>query len=376
MLHLNDLHYTLPDNKKLLSGINMVVKPHDKVALIGANGSGKSTIVRLISGEIVAQEGKITCDTDPYIVPQIFDQFDHQTVAWAMRIDQKWEAFQSILAGATSEKYFEILNDDWNIEERCLQVLSNWELKNIGLETKLGELSGGEKTKVFLAGLAIHHPQLIILDEPTNHLDHRARVKLREWLISTNVSVLLISHDRTLLEKVDQIAELGPRGIHWYGGNYDFYVEQKSSEQNALDQDISEKEKTIRKAKEVERLANQRKQKRDSRGKGKKAKEGVSRIMMNTLRNKAENSTAKLQNVQSEKIGQISETLQDLRSSRSKFGQMKVNFEDSSVHLGKVLINAKGVNYVLNKKPLWSRDIDIQVKSGDRMAFAGSNGGV
>ena len=141
-----------------------------------------------------------------------------------------------------------------------------------------------------------------------------------------------------------------------------------------MDQDISEKEKAARKAKEVERLAKQRKQKRDSRGKGKKTKEGVSRIMMNTLKNKAENSSAKLHNVQSEKIGQISESLQNLRASRSKVGQMKVNFDDSSVHLGKVLINAKGVNYVSNKEPLWNQNIDIQIKSGDRIAFAGSNG--
>jgi len=143
---------------------------------------------------------------------------------------------------------------------------------------------------------------------------------------------------------LDTICELSKHGIKTYGGNYDFFTAQKEIENNALNQDIQSKEKALRKAKEKERETLERQQKLDSRGKGKQEKAGVAKIMMNTLRNNAENSTSKLKSVHAEKIGGISKDLQELRSSLPDIDKMKFGFDNSSCIKGKILFTATDIN--------------------------------
>src|SRR5690606_20964740 len=128
---------------------------------------------------------------------------------------------------------------------------------------------------------------------PSNHLDAESRQLLYDFIQATKNTLIIVSHDRKLLNLLNTVCELSKHGIKVYGGNYDFYAEQKQIENNALSQDIQSKEKALRKAKEKERETIERQQKLDSRGKGKQEKAGVAKIMMNPLRNNAENSTSK-----------------------------------------------------------------------------------
>src|SRR5690606_36746222 len=107
----------------------------------------------------------------PYYIPQLFGQFNHLSVGAALGVDLKLAALKRILAGDTDEIQFEVLNDDWTIEERCQEALAYWELSGIDLDWPMSQLSGGQKTKVFLAGIMIHQPAFVLLDEPSNHLD-------------------------------------------------------------------------------------------------------------------------------------------------------------------------------------------------------------
>lgn len=374
MLTLQNISYTHPNKDLLFSDINLTVNNHEKTALIGNNGVGKSTLLKIIAGELQSTNGQISVETEPYYVPQIFGQFNHMTIAQALQIENKLNALKAILNGDTNEENFNLLNDDWTIEDRCTEALNYWQLNDFDLSQKMETLSGGQKTKVFLAGISIHQPELVLLDEPSNHLDITSRQLLYDFVQTTKSTLIIVSHDRKLLNLLSSVCELSKHGIKVYGGNYDFYKEQKQIENNALSQDIQSKEKALRKAKEKERETLERQQKLDSRGKSKQEKSGVARIMMNTLRNNAENSTSKLKSVHAEKIGGLSQDLQELRSSLPDIDKMKFGFDNSALHKGKVLFTATDINFGYDNKPLWKDNLNFQITSSERIALKGKNG--
>ena len=139
-------------------------------------------MLQIIAGQLSPSSGVIVRPDDLYYIPQHFGQYDSLTIAQALQIERKQQALHAILAGDVSNENFTILNDDWNIEERSIAALDLWGLGQFTLSYPMNLLSGGEKTRVFLAGMDIHHPSVILMDEPTNHLDSSGRQRLYDWV--------------------------------------------------------------------------------------------------------------------------------------------------------------------------------------------------
>lgn len=374
MIILQDITYLHPNRDLLFADLNVIINKHDKIALIGNNGVGKSSLLNIIAGNLVLSKGLVKTDSKPYYVPQIFGQFNDYTVAQALQIEDKLQALKEILNGQVTEENLALLNDDWAIEERCKSAFAHWKLDEVSLSQKMESLSGGQKTKVFLAGIRIHQPEIILLDEPSNHLDTLSRKILYNDIVTSRKTLVVVSHDRTLLNLLNVVFELDKRGIAIYGGNYDFYAAQKALEGEALTQTLKNKEKMFRKAKETEKEAVERQQKLDARGKKKQEKAGVPTIFMNTLRNNAEKSTSRMKDVHAEKTTAISEELTQLRKELPAIDKMKMDFDSSALHKGKILIEAKNLNFGYHDQLLWKEALSFQIKSGERLAITGGNG--
>jgi len=374
MVILQNATYIHPNKDVLFQDLQFTLNKQEKIALIGHNGVGKSTLLKIIAGLLPLNGGLLSVEANPYYVPQLFDAYEHFSIAQTLGIAEKLKALQGITEGDASVENFEILNDDWDIEERATYALQEWGLADYALSNPLSSLSGGQKVKVFLAGISLHQPELILMDEPSNHLDLASRRKLYDLIEDSNASMLIVSHDRTLLNLLDMTAELSPKGIQRFGGNYTEFAEQKDVEKNALDQQLQNKEKELRKARDKERDAAERQNKLNARGKKKQEKAGVARIMMNTLRNKAEGSSAKLKSVHQEKIGGIRQELHNLRMNLSELDQMKFGFDNSNTYSGKNLIDAQGINFSYDQKMLWSTDLSFKIYHGDRVGIYGDNG--
>ena len=256
------------------------------------------------------------------------------TIAQALQIDHKQKALHAILAGDASIENFSILNDDWNIEERSVAALDSWGLGQFPLSYPMNLLSGGEKTRVFLAGMDIHNPSVILMDEPTNHLDSSGRQRLYDWVEKWRSTLLVVSHDRTLLNLLPEICELEKHQISYYGGNYEFYKEQKTLMQEALQQRIEEKEKALRTARKVARETAERRDKQNVRGEKRNLKKGVPRIVLNGLQSKSEKSTAKLSGAHQEKTEKLTDERNQLRSSLSPTAALKTDFNSPGLHTG------------------------------------------
>src|SRR6188768_1252710 len=208
MLILQNIIYSHPNKDVLFEDLNLNISNQNKIALIGNNGVGKSTLLKIIAGILQPTTGLVRISSIPYYVPQLFGQFNDLTIAQALRIDSKLMALQEILDGQVTEKNLAILNDDWILEERCHQALKYWELHDFDLTQKMKTISGGQKTKVFLAGISIHQPEIVLLDEPSNHLDASGRQLLYDFIQFTQSGLIVVSHDRKLLNLLNSICEL------------------------------------------------------------------------------------------------------------------------------------------------------------------------
>ncbi|SHH79428.1 ATPase components of ABC transporters with duplicated ATPase domains [Chryseolinea serpens] len=374
MLIAQGISYTLPNRDLLFTELNLAINKQEKIALIGNNGSGKSTLLKILAGTLPASTGHVKADAKPYYVPQLFGQFNDYSIARALQVEDKLNALKEILKGHATDENLASLDDDWAIEERCQEAFAHWKLDELDLAQKMETLSGGQKTKVFLAGIQIHSPEIVLLDEPSNHLDALGRSILYDYITTTTDTLMVVSHDRTLLNLLNTVFELSKRGITAYGGNYDFYAEQKRIEQEALQQDLKSKEKALRKAKEIEREATERQQKLDARGKKKQEKAGLPTIMMKTFRNNAEKSTARMKDVHDEKVEGLSQELNQLRKALPGVDKMKMDLDDSALHRGKILVTAKDINFGYDGRLLWKNALSFQIASGDRIVVKGANG--
>lgn len=374
MLILQDITYIHPNGDLLFTDINLSINKQEKVALIGNNGAGKSILLKILSGNLIPSAGHGKVEGSTYYVPQVFGQFNGYTIAEALQIADKINGLNEILNGNVTDEHLNALDDDWTIEERCREAFSHWKLNDLALTQKMETLSGGQKTKVFLAGIMIHRPDTVLLDEPSNHLDSWSRALLYHYVKSTKNTLIIVSHDRALLNLLSTVYKLSKSGITAYGGNYDFYATQKLLENENLYQELKTKEKALRKAKEVEKHAVERQQKLDARGKKKQEKAGLPTISMNTLRNNAEKSTSKIKGVHAEKVGAITEELTQLRSSLPDIDKMKIDLNSSILHKGKNLVNIREVNFKYTDQFLWPAPISLEIYSGERIVIKGANG--
>ena len=409
-ISIQQISYIHPDKEVLFSDLNFAISKGQKLGLVGNNGCGKSTLLQIIAGQLSPSSGVIVRPDDLYYIPQHFGQYDSLTIAQALQIERKQQALHAILSGDASNENFVILNDDWNIEERSIAALDLWGLGQFTLSYPMNLLSGGEKTRVFLAGMDIHHPSVVLMDEPTNHLDSSGRQRLYDWVEKCRSTLLVVSHDRTLLNLLPEICELEKHQINYYGGNYEFYKEQKTLMQEALQQRIEEKEKALRIARKVARETVERRDKQNVRGEKNNIKKGVPRIVLNALQGKSKKSTSKLNSTHQEKAEKLTSERNQLRSSLSSTATLKTDFNSSSLHTGKILVTAKEINFGYHpnsinshiqmnneanladtgnhsspdsndiqdnsdfKQQLWQTPISFQLKSGDRLRIEGANG--
>lgn len=375
-ISIKDLSYIHSDKEVLFSHLNLNINPGEKIALIGNNGCGKSTLMQILAGDLSPASGTISLLGQPYYVPQHFGQFDNKSIAQAIRIDHKLEALHAILNGNVSEHYFSQLNDDWNIEERTQAALSTWGMGGISLSRSMNGLSGGEKTRIFLAGMELHESAIILLDEPTNHLDTAGRERLYNFVRRTSATLLVISHDRTLLNLLPAICELSRSGLTHYGGNYDFYKEQKSQQMNALTQQLEEKQKTLRLARKTAREVEERKAKQSVRGEKASIKKGIPAILMGARKQRAENSTSKLTSAHAEKTEKLQQEMSHIKNSLPQTEKLKTDFNASNLHAGKILATAHEINFHYPDATfsLWNAPLCFQLRSGDRLSIKGNNG--
>ncbi len=259
--------------KNVLDGVSFEIKTGERIALIGGNGSGKSTILKIISGEEKADSGKVNIrkeaeigylkqvypnENDSIVVEEYlkrsfkkyFDMEKRLKELEVLMLDKNQNIENLIKRyGRLQEEYITL--GGYELEEKFKKICSGFKFKTEFLNKKYNTLSGGEKTIVNLAAILLKNPDVLLLDEPTNHLDIETLEWLEKFLNSYKGTVVLISHDRYFLDKVvNKIILLEKGKTIVYFGNYSYFVKEDERRTLAEFEKYKNQQKQIEKMKE------------------------------------------------------------------------------------------------------------------------------
>jgi ATPase subunit of ABC transporter with duplicated ATPase domains len=218
---LDGLGYKTPDGRSLFENLTLAFGG-ERTGLVGRNGVGKTTLLRLIAGELAPSAGSVTLRGRVGVLRQAAQPPPHATVADLLGIAGPLARLARIAAGQGSEHDFE--DAEWELEAKVEAAMARVGLASLAPQRSAATLSGGQVTRISLAGLLVQEPDLLILDEPTNNLDAEARRLLAQVLETWRGGAIVVSHDRSLLRRMDRIVELSSLGARVYGGVFDLYL--------------------------------------------------------------------------------------------------------------------------------------------------------
>lgn len=353
LMTLKDIYYSVGEFP-LLDNIQLEIELKERIALIGRNGEGKSTLLKIIAKDIVPEGGDIVHSSYLKVtrlaqdLPLADDLTVYEVVAQGLadlsalliqyhQLTQETEHSNEWLNKLQDVQQQIEHHQAWHIQKRIEQVMQAFELP---AESKMSALSGGWRRRVALAQALVQEPDILLLDEPTNHLDLNAIQWLENFLLNYPKTVILITHDRALLRKVaTRIIELDRGKLTSYPADYDKYLVRKEQQlleeerQNALfDKKLSQEETWIRQGIKARRTRN----------------EGRVRAL------KALREERKLRRVRQDKPTFITNEVEQTT--------------------GKTVIQAKNISFGYDPTKLIVKDFSFNIQRGDKIAIIGANG--
>ncbi|REJ09647.1 ABC-F family ATP-binding cassette domain-containing protein [Halobacillus trueperi] len=354
MLTVNNVSLRFGD-QKLFEDVNIKFTPGNCYGLIGANGAGKSTFLKILSGEIEAQTGDVSLKKDQRLAVLKQNHFEYD----------EYQVLETVVMGHTrlyevmKEKDAIYMKGDFSEEDgmRAAELegefaeMNGWEadsdaarlLKGLGIgeelhDKKMSELQGSEKVKVLLAQALFGNPDVLLLDEPTNHLDIKAIQWLEDFLIDFENTVIVVSHDRHFLNNVcTHIADLDFGKIQVYVGNYDFWYESSQLAQKMASEQNKKKEEKI-----------------------KDLKEFIARFSANASKSKQATSRKKL-------LDKI--TLDDIQPSSRKYPYIAFNADRE---IGNDLLTVENLSKTVDGEKVLD-NVSFTLNKDDKVALVGSN---
>lgn len=350
-------------SNEIIKNATFLVNEHEKVAIVGVNGAGKTTLLKILTGEESADSGSITLAKDAKLgylrqinnvdsALSIIDEL-YTVIEPILNMEKRMSQMQEDMKHLTGSELEELyssytalthsyeLMDGYAAKSRVVGILKGLGFEEADFDRKINTLSGGQKTRVFLAKLLLEEPDIILLDEPTNHLDLRSIEWLESYLLNYKGAVIIVSHDRYFLDKiVSKVIDIENGNVQMYLGNYtDFsnkkqmLLDAKMKEYLNQQQEIKHQEAVITKLKQFNR------------------EKSIKR--------------AESRQKQLEKIERV-------EAPQTYSENMRLSL-DISKESGKDVLTVQNLSMSFDQKKLFW-DINFEIKRGERVAIIGDNG--
>lgn len=371
---INQMSFNLDNGSALFNELNLALSRR-KTGLVGRNGIGKSTLIKLILGKLCSSSGSIHVEGKLAYVPQHPTVSPEITVAGLLGCEDKVNALRRITQGSVDERDFSILNDDWDIEDRIQKQLAVFGLNTIPYHRQLNMLSGGEITRLLLANAFLSDADFLLLDEPTNHLDRTARRQLYNAIQQWGGGLIVISHDRELLNLMEEIVELTTLGAASYGGNYDAYANQKITEKLAKEQQWHDAKKQLQKAEATIQSSREKHEQKQSYGRELRRSGSVDKMGAGAKKGRSERTQSKLLIKEERLINQAESHLLDIKKKIEVDETINVDLPATHVANGKVIIDIEQLNFSYSSgSDLIVQNFNLIMQGPARIALIGDNG--
>jgi len=367
-LFLDSISLTAPDGRLLFDGLTLAIG-RERTGLVGRNGSGKSTLLRLIAGEIEPASGSLQRLGSIGMLAQLADE--RLTVAQALGVAGDLARLRRLEHGEGSHD--DAAEADWTLEPRLQTALAETGLPALPLDRPVASLSGGERTRVALARLLIEAPDLLLLDEPTNNLDADGRQAVAQLLERWQGGVLLASHDRALLERVDRIVELTPIGITTFGGAWSAFAEARDAARARAAAELDRASDALRNTERAVQKAREKKARRDKAGRAYRASGSQDLMLLDAQKQRAENSGARERRLADRLVDDRTDALEEARARVEILTPLAIDLPKTNLPASRELVACSDVAMAFQGRRLFG-PLSFKVRGPERIAIRGANG--
>jgi ATPase subunit of ABC transporter with duplicated ATPase domains len=370
----SNLSFSWPDNTPRFTDLSFTIGD-GRTGLVAPNGAGKSTLLRLIAGEYLPTAGTITVDGTVGYLPQTLPFVAERRVAHVLGVAPVLDALAALNAGDAGEDVFTAIGDDWDIEERTRAQLDRLGLGHIALDRRLGSLSGGEVVSLGLAAQLLKRPDVLLLDEPTNNLDVDARRLLYDALDDYSGCLLLVSHDRVLLDRMDRVAELYRGEMLFYGGNFSMYQQAVQESQVVAEANLRNAEQQLKCEKRQRQDARERAARRSSTAARNVKDAGLPKIIAGAMKRSAQESAGRSDDVHAKRVNEARAQLDGAERALRDDDTIVLDLPDTNVPAGRTVFRGERIHVSRGGRKLFDDNgIDVSIRGPERVALTGPNG--
>ncbi|MFJ2647628.1 ABC-F family ATP-binding cassette domain-containing protein [Streptomyces sp. NPDC087420] len=370
----SNLSFSWPDDTPVFQDLSFSVGG-GRTGLVAPNGAGKSTLLKLIAGEYRPSGGSVSIEGVLGHLPQSLPLAGGLTVADVLGIAPVIRALDAIESGDASEEHFITIGTNWDIEERTRAQLDRLGLGGIALTRYLHTLSGGQVVSLGLAAQLLRQPDVLLLDEPTNNLDLDARRRLYGVLDDWTGCLLVVSHDRALLDRVDRIAELDRGEVQFHGGNFTAYEHAVRTAREVAEKNIRSAEQDVKREKREMRQARERAERRAGNAARNLKSAGLPKIFAGTMKRNAQESAGKSNETHAARVGDAKARLDAAGRALRDDQAIALELPGTHVPAGRTVFLGEQLRVRHGERDLFSAPgIDLAIRGPERIALTGPNG--